>query len=444
MRRTGVLAAALVAVVLLAGTASARPGWKRRIDRLVRGHSIGVSVAEAGRPLYRHADKQGRVPASNQKLLLSMAALDRIGPGDVVVTPVRAQGRSGSVVRGHLWLLGRGDPTLTGGGAYGRSLPLRPARISTLARRIRASGIRRIEGSVMGSTGYFTRDWYAPGWKPSFPAYYVPLPSALAFEGNSYKGKHVSNPEWRAARSLTRRLRAQGVRVAGRPGAGIPPKNTTIVAHVKSEPLETLLAFTNRQSSNFFAEMIGKRLAALAGKPPGSIAKGAAVVARWTARHGVEATARDSSGLSYENRVSPRGLVHLLEVSEDAEWGKTLRETLPVPGQGTLKDRLAGVRVRAKTGTLDGVSALSGWVWLEKTASWGEFSILSSGMPKSQAAAIEDRIVRILSRAAAAPQGDSTTGTLTTWSGDPSSADDSKTSMTPSVSSTTWNGMFFL
>ncbi len=125
-------------------------------------------------------------------------------------------------------------------------------------------------------------------------------------------------------------------------------------------------------------------------------------------------------------------------------WGKTLLQTLPVPGQGTLKDRLGGVRVRAKTGTLGGVSALSGWVRLEKSGSWAEFSILSSGMPKSQAAAIEDRIVRILAHAARAGQGDSTTGTRTTWSGDPSSADDSKTSMTPSVSSTTWNGMFFL
>jgi D-alanyl-D-alanine carboxypeptidase/D-alanyl-D-alanine-endopeptidase (penicillin-binding protein 4) len=442
MRRSGLVAAALVIVVVLAGAAEARPAWKRRIDRLVGGHSIGVSVAEAGRSLYRHADKQRRVPASNQKLLLSMAALDRIGRGEVIVTPVRAQGLEGGVVRGDLWLLGRGDPTLTGGGAYGQSLPFRPSRISMLVDRIRISGIRRIEGSVMGSTGYFTRDWYAPGWKSSYAAYYVPLPTALAFEGNSYDGHHVTNPEWRAARSLTKRLRAKGVRVAGSPGAGIPPENTTMVAHVKSEPLEKLLAFTNRQSSNFFAEMIGKRLGALVRKPPGSIAKGAAVIARWTRSHGVEAIARDSSGLSYENRVSPRGLVRLLGVSERTSWGKTLRETLPVPGQGTLKERLSGVKVRAKTGTLEGVSALSGWVWLDKTDSWGEFSILSSGLPKSQAVEIEDRIVRILGRSAG--QGDNTTGTRTTWSGLPSSADDSKTSMNPSVSSTTWNGMFFL
>lgn len=454
MRRSGTVALALVFVVFLAGAAEARPAWKRKIDRLVRGRAVGVSVAEAGVALYRHADKQKRIPASNQKMLLSMAALDLLGPDKHIVTPVQAERLSGGVVRGDLWILGRGDPTLTGGGAYGRSLPLRPSRISVLADRVRAAGIRRVGGSVMGSTGYFARDWYAPGWKSFFPTYYVPLPTALTFEGNADKGRHVTNPEWRAARALTRRLEAKGVRVAGRPGAGTPPGGTTPVARVKSEPLTALLTFMNRNSSNFFAEVLGKRLAASARKPPGSIAKGAGVIARWTARHGVGAVARDSSGLSYENSVSPRGLVSLLDSAESAPWGEVFRRTLPVPGQGTLDDRLDGVKVRAKTGTLDGISALSGWVWMERIDSWGEFSILSSGMPKSQAAGIEDRIVRILTRSAAprvrrarsdrSAQGTSTTGTLTTWSGEPSSAEASKTSMIPSVSSTTWNGTFFL
>jgi D-alanyl-D-alanine carboxypeptidase len=62
-----------------------------------------------------------------------------------------------------------------------------------------------------------------------------------------------------------------------------------------------------------------------------------------------------------------------------------------------LEDRLGGVRVRAKTGTLIGVSALSGYVWLERRATWAEFSILSTGMSKSAAVRIEDAVVRILS-----------------------------------------------
>ena len=443
MRRGGTLLLALALVLTTAASAAARPAWKLRIDKLVRGHSIGVSVAEGGRPLYRHADKGKRVPASNQKMLLSMTALDRLGPESEVVTTVRAEGLRGGVVDGDLWILGRGDPTLTGGGAFGRSLPFRPSRISKLADRIVGAGVRRIRGSVRGSTGYFMRDWYAPGWKPSFAAYYVALPTALTFEGNTYKGRHVTNPEWRAARALTRRLEAKGVRVAGRPGAGVPPPNTAPVTSVRSEPLEALLTYTNRQSSNFFAEVIGKRLAASVRKPPGTIAKGAGVIARWTARHGVEAVARDSSGLSYENRVSPRGIVHLLEGAEGETWGGVFRRSLPVPGQGTLEDRLRGVKLRAKTGTLDGVSALSGWVWLERTRSWGEFSILSAGMPKSRAVEIEDAIVRTLARSARR-QGTRVTGTLTMWSGAPFSADDSNTWITASISSPTRNRAFLL
>jgi D-alanyl-D-alanine carboxypeptidase len=89
-------------------------------------------------------------------------------------------------------------------------------------------------------------------------------------------------------------------------------------------------------------------------------------------------------------------MLKLLWVADAAAWGPVLRDALATGGQGTLEDRLHGVRVRAKTGTLDGVSALSGWVWLEKEGTWTEFSILSRGMPKWVASSIEDAIVRVL------------------------------------------------
>jgi D-alanyl-D-alanine carboxypeptidase len=73
---------------------------------------------------------------------------------------------------------------------------------------------------------------------------------------------------------------------------------------------------------------------------------------------------------------------------------------MPTGGQGTLEDRLHGIPVRAKTGTLSNISALSGWVWLRQEKAWATFSILSGGMPKYTAAAIEDRIVRVVHRAA--------------------------------------------
>jgi D-alanyl-D-alanine carboxypeptidase len=69
---------------------------------------------------------------------------------------------------------------------------------------------------------------------------------------------------------------------------------------------------------------------------------------------------------------------------------------LPAAGRGTLERRLRGVPLHAKTGTLDSVSALSGWVRLGRTRSWAEFSIMSRGMHDSTAKSLEDRIVRLL------------------------------------------------
>lgn len=73
-----------------------------------------------------------------------------------------------------------------------------------------------------------------------------------------------------------------------------------------------------------------------------------------------------------------------------------LRSTLPRPGQGTLSGRLLGLQVRAKTGTLfQQVSALSGWVRLH-SGSWAAFSILSHGLAKREAVALEDRLVALI------------------------------------------------
>jgi D-alanyl-D-alanine carboxypeptidase len=73
---------------------------------------------------------------------------------------------------------------------------------------------------------------------------------------------------------------------------------------------------------------------------------------------------------------------------------------LPRGGQGTLEHRLREVSVRAKTGTLEDVSALSGWVYAEQLNAWIEFSILGSRMSKLTAVHLEDRIVKILAERA--------------------------------------------
>lgn len=384
----------------VAAPASARSAWKTRIDQLTAGRTIGVAVREEGRFLYRHAHKRRRVPASNQKLLVSMALFEELDPATRIETSAASQAPSAAVLDGDLWLLGHGDPTVTGGGRFGKQLPFEPTQLGALARSVKAAGVSRIQGRVMGNTGYFDHDWNAPGWKAEFADEYIPLPSALTFEGNTYRGDHVSDPERRAAVSMTRKLEKMGVRVSGAPGSGHAPAGLTTVARVESPPLATMARYMNRRSSNFFAEVFGKRLGVERLGAPGSIAKGAAAIEGWAAVQGISLIAHDSSGLSYENRVAPAGLVRLLGVAEDRPWGEAFRGTLAGAGQGTLEDRLKGVRLRAKTGTLDAISSLSGYVWLRRRDTWAEFSILSRGMSKSLASAVEDDIVRILTRSA--------------------------------------------
>jgi serine-type D-Ala-D-Ala carboxypeptidase/endopeptidase (penicillin-binding protein 4) len=259
------------------------------------------------------------------------------------------------------------------------------------------AGVRRIRGSILGSKKYFARDWWAPGWKRDFPRNEVALPTALTFVGNQFRGRHVTDPERRAAATLTRTLRRLGVRVDGKPGSGDSPSGLIEVASVESPTLAGLLRTMNVYSSNFYAEVLGKRLGVARYGVPGTISKGAATTAAWARAHGVQVTAYDGSGLSYWNRVTAGGLARLIGLAEEKPWGLNLRLSLPAPGQGTLRNRLNGVLVRAKTGTLTRISALSGWVWLDHRHAWAEFSILSTGISISSAKAIEDSVVRILS-----------------------------------------------
>lgn len=401
MRRAALIVVCLLHVLLASSPAYARASWKTHLDRTIGRAPMSVAVRIDGELVYRHEAASRRIPASNEKLLMTMALFDALGPRTRIETSLAASVVPvGGVLDADLWIVGRGDPTISDWGRFGKALPFEPTRIGALARALGAAGVTRIKGRVMGSTGYFSHDWYAPGWSSSFPAEQVPLPSALTFEGNVRKGRHISDPEVRAARALIDRLEARGIQVWGRAGSGRAPASLIEIASVRSRPLETLARYMNRRSSNFFAEVLGKRLGVETYGRPGTIAKGAAAIDAWASRRGATIDAYDSSGLSYANRVSPAALTRLLDLAAGASWGDELRRLLPTGGEGTLEDRLPDVRLRAKTGTLTNISTLSGWVWLRQTDSWAEFSIMSGGISKTTAVNIENEIVRTLTRSA--------------------------------------------
>jgi serine-type D-Ala-D-Ala carboxypeptidase/endopeptidase (penicillin-binding protein 4) len=361
--------------------------WSVRLQRLVGDLPISVSVAENGRLIYAHAGDVARPPASDEKLLLSMTLLDRFGPGYRIPTTVEGARPVAGAVAGNLWLVGHGDPEVD------------DAALARLARKLRTRGIRRVRGAVVGVTNTFTRERWAPGWQPIALQFIAP-PTALTFDANTTAAGFVFDPELRAASALAADLDALGVRVHARATAGhAPAAARTVLAKIESAPLIDILRRQNRDSLNFDAEVLTKLLGAASYGAPGTIAKGARAMQLWAQRHGVDAVARDGSGLSYRDAITTNGIVRLLGAADGKPWGGALRSTLPAAGAGTLGGRLLGVRVRAKTGTLvQEVSALSGWVWTHRRRQWAEFSILSHGLSKPQAIALEDTIVSTIAR----------------------------------------------
>jgi protein MpaA len=355
--------------------AAARVG---RVQALVGDAPMSVSVAVGGRLVYAHEGNVPRPPASNEKLLLSLALLARFGPRHRIPTSVEGRRPQRGLVQGDLWLVGHGDPELD------------DVALERLARKLRASGVRAVRGSVIGVTDTFTRERWAPGWQ-RIALQFVAVPTALTFDENRGPAGFVFDPELRAATALTGDLRALGVRVSGHPRAGREPTAARrVVATIRSAPLVDILRRQNADSLNLDAEVLTKMLGAAVFGRPGSIAKGARAIRRWARRHGAVVVAHDGSGLSYQNHVTTNQIVRLLA----SAGGAVLRSTLAAAGEGTLRGRLLGLRVRAKTGTLlQQVSALSGWVWLRRPGRWAEFSVLSRGLPKARAVALEDSIV---------------------------------------------------
>ena len=367
--------------------------WRRRIDGLIGERRISVAIGVDGAFWYQHLGWVKRTPASNEKLLLSMALLAAMGPDRVITTKAMVTATPvNGVVDGDLWLIGHGDPEVT------------RATLDRLAGAVAATGVTRINGSVIGDTGPFRRDWWAQGWKDDFPADEVALPTALTFSGNvSSNGRHIDDPELRASAYLTRSLRRHGVTVKEGPAAATPTHPLVKIATADSANIAEIIRRMDIGSINFDAEVLAKLLGAeILGNP--SIAGGAAAIDAFTAANGAPGfELHDASGLSYADRATTQGIVRLLWAADQQPWAPDLRFALPTGGQGTLEGRLGHLRVRAKTGTLTGISALSGWVWSRKGNGWVEFSILSDGLSKDEAVRIEDAIVKLVSARATAP-----------------------------------------
>jgi D-alanyl-D-alanine carboxypeptidase/D-alanyl-D-alanine-endopeptidase (penicillin-binding protein 4) len=356
-------------------------------------HARSAAVAldlSTGAVVFTRNGTLSLAPASTEKLTLSYALLARLGPVYRIRTVVLSDGgMEGSTLHGDVVLRGQGDPTLSSAG------------LRRLAGQLRALGVRRIAGSVVGDESFFDARRTAPGWKPS---YYLdesaPL-SALTVDRARYRGRTSGRPALAAALSFRDALTAAGIKVTGRPTEGIAPPEAVEIAALSSPPLLHILRAVNRESDNFTAEILLKHLGAVEAEQ-GTTVAGAAVVRRTLAEAGVPlggVRIVDGSGLSLLDRLTADALVALLEAAwEDPLLRPGFLGSLAVSGQsGTLRRRLrtppAAGQVFAKTGTTSRSSALSGYV-----GGRFAFAVLQNGPPLSPwwSRRAQDRFVTVL------------------------------------------------
>jgi D-alanyl-D-alanine carboxypeptidase/D-alanyl-D-alanine-endopeptidase (penicillin-binding protein 4) len=321
---------------------------------------------------------------------LTFAALSLLGPGYRIATEALGEGeRSGSTWRGDLVLKGYGDPYLSTAG------------LKTLARRLRARGIRSISGDLVGDESFFDRRRGVPGWKSYFLVNECAPLSALSIDRGRITGV---SPPLVAARVFAETLASAGVSLRGRVRTGRATDEAEPLAQIASPPLWKLIRFMNQTSDNYTAELLLKQIGAYSNER-GTSANGAAEVRSELDYAGVPlARVRivDGSGLSLLDRMTASTLAQMLEaVWDDPDLQRPFVNSLAVAGRsGTLAQRLrsgpARGRVRAKTGTTNGASALSGYV-RDRYA----FVILQNGspVPSERARAVQDRFVTLLAGA---------------------------------------------
>lgn len=341
-------------------TPEQRDALRRRLETALGGStartlSVSIEVEGYGAVLRRESGHP-LPPASTQKSYVGLSALVALGPYARLRTEVaRTAEPVGGVLNGHLWLVAGGDPYLTKAG------------LRALARDVRSAGITTVTGGVRLDDSRYDARRTAPGWKSSFvPQQSGPL-SALAVDRNRWRTDRafLADPALPAAVLFRDYLRAEGVTVGTvrrerRPATAVP------VAQRVSGPVPAVVRRALKDSDNFATELLLKELGRVV-RGEGSSAGGLSAVREVLGEHAVPVGAgADGSGLSAHDRQTTDGQVLLLKAAEASGSGADFRAALPIGCRdGTLRRRYCGTaaqgRVFAKTGTLAGVRALTGY-----------------------------------------------------------------------------------
>ncbi|PZG21629.1 D-alanyl-D-alanine carboxypeptidase/D-alanyl-D-alanine endopeptidase [Nonomuraea aridisoli] len=416
---------------------------------------VVVKSAQTGEDLYATDAGKLLIPASNTKLFTSAAAAETLGLDYRFPTTVLNAGRkAGSVLTGDLVLRGTGDPTMLAEDYDALAAQVAKAGVKLVTGRLVADDTW-FDGQRLGNdwawddeSAYYAAPISALTASPDRDYDAGSVIVAVAAENGEVKvtttpptdylkivnratagdetdvliqREHgtrtvvitgtvadsyqewvaVDDPTAYASTLFRQALKKHGVKVLGPTVTGAAPEGAKELARHESMTLGELLVPFMKLSNNIHAEILTKAMGREAANQ-GTWAAGLKVVTDFARANGAQViNMRDGSGLSRRDGFSPASIAQFLTAVRSKPWFPTWYESLPVAGNaerfvgGTLRSRMrntpAADNVRAKTGSLTGVTALSGYV----TSADGEplvFSIMLNQYLSASPKDIEDQI----------------------------------------------------
>ncbi|WP_411194352.1 D-alanyl-D-alanine carboxypeptidase/D-alanyl-D-alanine-endopeptidase [Rhodococcus erythropolis] len=363
-----------------------------------------VTDAQTGATLWQQQTETPQVPGSVVKVLTTAAALLTLPAGHRTTTTV-VQGAT----PGQLVLVGGGDPTLTAKPTGTQGYYTDAPHLDDLISQIRSSGVE-VSSLVVDNT-IFAGPTIASGWDTADIAggSITPIESIMLDGGRSDPladySPRTHTPSLDTGRALAEQLGLNPASVT----EGITPSTATpaapVVASVQSAPLSTRLRDLMVHSDDVLAETVGFEIALARGLP--ATFDGAVDAITHTLQESgfdtTRAQLRDASGLSTDNRISAHLIDQVLTAAAgpDTPQLRPLLDTLPVAGAtGTLADRFnppspAAGWVRAKTGSLSGVSSLAGIV-VDNDQRVLTFTLMSNGTAPEAARPALDAVATAL------------------------------------------------
>lgn len=350
-------------------------------SKMFQTSQVGIMVydLDADSAIYRHNERQLMRPASTMKTITAITALDRLGGSYQFKTDLCYTGRVDSTtLYGDVYCVGGFDPR------FNRD------DMQAFAEALRKMGVDTIRGNLYADRSMKNADLLGEGWCWDDDN---PVLSPLVFQRkDNFMDKFLEA------------IHRSGIVLTGNISEKRKPEDASCIVS-RFHTIDQILNRMLKQSDNLYAESMYYQIAASTGNRPATAKDAKTIERQLISRLGLDPSRyrlADGSGLSLYNYVSPELEIRFLRYAyQNQNIYNHLYPALPIAGiDGTLKKRMHSQftqgNVHAKTGTVEGISSLCGYL----TAANGHhlcFSIINQGvMHGSNGRAFQDKVCYIL------------------------------------------------